>query len=188
MSDHLDEAIDRAVREMLDVEPRADLRARVMAQLPASGSRLPAAGFRLPASRWILVPLAAAALIVLGVLVARRGGPVSTQPPASAKGPEVLAPVPEPRQPVIGTPTRAVTPAFVRTTAAAPRGTRDRTVAAAAAGVDNATIDIAPLKRIAPIAVAEIGEHDIAPAEIAVRPLNTITEIQIAPLTPPDRR
>ncbi len=50
MSADFDEAIDRAVREMLDVEPPADLRARVIAQLPASGSRLPAFGFRLPAS------------------------------------------------------------------------------------------------------------------------------------------
>jgi hypothetical protein len=48
MSADLDKAIDRAVHEMLDVEPRADLRARVLAQLPAAGSRLPASGFRLP--------------------------------------------------------------------------------------------------------------------------------------------
>src|SRR5437763_12097432 len=65
MSADLDKAIDRAVREMLDVEPRADLRARVLAQLTASG-------FRLPAFGWVLAPIAAAAVIVLAVMLAPR--------------------------------------------------------------------------------------------------------------------
>src|SRR5690242_6030977 len=80
----VDLAIDRAVREMLDVEPRADLRARVIAQLPASGSRRPALGFRLSASGWALGSIAAAALI-LAMFVSRRNEPVVPQPRVIAR-------------------------------------------------------------------------------------------------------
>ena len=38
MSADFDKAIDRAVREMLDVEPPAGLRRRVLEQIPASGT------------------------------------------------------------------------------------------------------------------------------------------------------
>src|SRR4051812_22222395 len=80
MSADLDKAIDGAVREMLDVEPRADLRARVLAQLPASGFWLPASGVRLPAAGWVLGPLAAAALVVLAIMLPRRSEPLPQAP------------------------------------------------------------------------------------------------------------
>ena len=53
---------------------------------------------------------------------------------------------------------------------------------------ENAATEIEPLKTIAPIQVAPVGQSSIALEDITVRPLNTITELQIAPLTPPDRR
>jgi hypothetical protein len=179
--DRIDEAIDRAVREMLDVEPRADLRARVIAQLPASGSRLPASGSRLPAAAWVLVPLAAAAVIVLAIVLARRSEPLP-QAPAVARADQHLA----------TEPTSSATAPVLKL--AAPPRDRERvqtagTVAAASiAGNDNGTTAIAPLKTITPIAVAPIVPDSIAPAEIAMRRLNTITDVQIAPLTPPDGR
>jgi hypothetical protein len=187
MPDRFDEAIDRAVREMLDVEPRADLRARVMAQLPASGSRLPASGFRLPASGWVLAPLAAAALIVLAVFIARRTEPLP-------QAPVVAAAVDRRLPPEVAPP--SVAPPLVRQVAREPnavptpqRAANTGTVVAAVfPGDDQATTVINPLKTIAPIAMTPIAQSTIAPAEIAVRPLNTIAEVQIAPLTPPDGR
>jgi hypothetical protein len=182
MSVDLDKQIDRAVRDMLDVEPSADLRARVMAQLPAPGSPRPAPGFRLPAS-WVLGSIAAAALVVIAVFVARRTEPVP-QPPAIAKAADrYLAPEAAPLTvdvPVVRT---------RRAPAAAPRAESTGSVLAAVFTADEpGTMRIAPLGAIAPISVAPIAHNAIAPAEVAVRPLNTMTEIQIAPLTPPDRR
>src|SRR4051794_9659993 len=112
MSADFDKAIDGAVREMLDLEPRADLRARVIAQLPASGSFVSsvasgsflnsvasgfsrnrvvfgsflhsvASGF----SRNRVVFAAAAAAIVLAVLVLRRPEPLP-QARVAAHGPD----------------------------------------------------------------------------------------------------
>lgn len=187
--DKLDRAIDRAVREMLDVEPRADLRERVLTQisagssrLPASSSRLPAFGFRLPAAGWAV---AAAALIVLAVFIARRGEPVP-QAPVVAHAPDVHLPAAaRPELPLsIEAPVHQP-PATARAERAiGPAGAR----IAVATVADDASVRFAPLNTIAPIAVAPIEHDAIAPAEIAVRPLNTIAEIQIAPLTPPDRR
>lgn len=186
MSDRFDDAIDRAVREMLDVEPRADLRARVMARLPPSGSRLPASGFRLPASGWVLAPLAAAALIVLAVFIARRTEPLPEGRTIARAADQYL--VPDPTVPV-----RAVEPPIVipptRVTPPAQRTVSGGTIVAAMSAVDaDGTTAIDPLRSIAPIGMSPIARDTIAPAEVAVRPLNTITEIQIAPLTPQDRR
>src|SRR5579859_3838065 len=78
MSADLNEAIDRAVREMLDVEPPANLRARVIARIDDR----PAAGFELPASRFrrfgvlrVGLVITAAAALVLMVLLVRRAEP-----------------------------------------------------------------------------------------------------------------
>jgi len=47
---------------------------------------------------------------------------------------------------------------------------------------------IEPLNTINPIEVAPIAPRSITPDPIGVRPLDPITEMQIAPLNPPDRR
>jgi hypothetical protein len=197
MSADFDKQIDRAVRGMLDVEPPADLRARVMAKLPASGSRLPALGSRLsafgsrlsaagsplPAAGWAL---AAAAIVAIALFVARRSEPLP-QAPVAARAVDRSLPPEAPRQsvdlPVV--PTRPA-PAVTRS---APREPNGRIVVAAALTDDEPeTVQIAPLNTITPISVTPITQGAIAPADMAVRPLNTITEIQIAPLTPADRR
>ena len=182
MSDRFDDAIDRAVREMLDVEPPANLRARVMAQLPASGSRLPASGFRLTASGWVVGSLAAAVLIVLAIFVARRSEPLP-QAPIVARAADRHLPPERTARPT----ERPIRGDVVTRPAARARGA-DRIAAAVLPPDDSGFSDIAPLKTITPIAVAPIAPERITPAELAVRPLNTITDVQIAPLTPPDRR
>jgi len=174
----LDQAIDRAVREMLDVEPPADLRGRVIAQLPVAGSRVLVFGFRRFA-----VLAAVAALLVLGVTLARRSEPPAERPLVAHGGDQQLPPdarplapleAPSASQRVVSTSTNAARPA-----AFASAASTDATVA-------GSTID--PLKSITPIEVAPIGQTSIAPDPIAVRPLTPITELQIAPLNPPDGR
>jgi hypothetical protein len=190
-----DLAIDRAVREMLDVEPRADLRGRVLAQVDASGSRLPASSFRLPASGWALGTLAAAALIVLAVFVARRSEPVAPATRVATRGtdqPLVVTPegpqrrpasVPMPSQRVIAAlPRAARTPAARHAIPLPAAGVVVATVA------DGEPVDIVPLQTITPIQIDPIAPQRIAPADLALHPLNPITDVQIAPLTPPDRR
>ena len=188
MNDRFDEAVDRAVRDMLDVEPPADLRARVMARLPVDGSRHGAVGFRLAASGWVLTSFAAAAVILLAVFVARRSEPPA---PGVAHGPDIhlatpaVAPPepgrPDPRRPSVTRPSGAA----ASRTAGAPA---PATIVAVNAPDEAFSTNIAPLTPLPPIAMSPIGEHSIAPAEIAVRPLNAIADVQIAPLTPPDRR
>jgi hypothetical protein len=53
---------------------------------------------------------------------------------------------------------------------------------------DDAASDITPLETIDAIDVAPIGGNPVAPAEIAMRPLTPIAQVQVAPLTPPERR
>lgn len=178
MTDKFDDAIDRAVREMLDVEPRADLRARVMARLPASGSRLPAHGFRLPAVRWVLAPLAAAALIVLAIFLARRSEPLPQAPVVAQRSDQHL-PADRVAVPAV---TQIARPAARRGSVPERRRVEAQSLESDGAG------GIEPLHAIAPISVPPIVERRIAPADIAVRPLTPIAEMQIAPLTPPDRR
>lgn len=169
----LDLAIDRAVREMLDVEPPADLRARVIAELPASGVRLPASGVH-----GFAAVAAVAALLVLVLVVARRSEPPA-QPSIVSRGSDQNVPAP------VATPMNVpIAPAATRVSVTA----RAAGVAAAVAEPSSPAGDIEPLNQIAPIEVAPIGQSSIAPDPIAVRPLTPITEVQIAPLNPPDRR
>ena len=99
MSDQIDDAIDRAVREMLDVEPPADLRARVIDRIEARPASVfhparVASAFR--RKIWISAPLAAAAVLVLAVWGPWRQAPVvkvPATPPsvAKAEAPTTLA-------------------------------------------------------------------------------------------------
>jgi len=182
--DRVDRAIDRAVREMLDVEPAADLRARVIQRIDRGHGRRAPAG----ASLWWIGLAAAAAIILLALFVARPGAPGAPQAPVVAHGPDRRLP-PEGTPPVAPEPSSSVrTPRLAA--APAPRQTpRGADVVAAANTLDNASsTTIAPLKTITPIEVTSISQDAIVPTEISVRPLTPIAEVQIAPLTPPDRR
>ena len=182
MSAELDTAIDGAVREMLDVEPRADLRARVTAELAAPRFNPAASAFR-----WNRVVFAAAAaLVFFAVFVARRGAPIAPQPPSFARGADQYLPADGPRL-ASNANVSAHQPPRRQPRAARPADAPARDVVSAA-NEDSASVEIAPLKTIAPISIAPIAHDSIAPADIAMRPLNQITDVQIAPLTPPDRR
>ena len=68
----LDAAIDRVAREMLDVEPVAGLRERVLDRIA-----FPRRG---PAWAWVAVPAAAAAIMVFAVLLQRSTEPTAARP------------------------------------------------------------------------------------------------------------
>jgi hypothetical protein len=182
----IDLAIDRAVREMLDVDPPADLRARVVARSEALDRRsvpLPTAGAR-GARRtelfWIAAPIAAATILILAVMPPWRVEPVQPSRPAHA---DVNLPLMTPSRP--GT-RRAPAPATVaahREHAAAAV----RTVEQDATPID-ATRRIEPLRPITPIDVAVIRPPSIAPRDISVAPLAPIAQVEISPLFPPEKR
>ena len=184
MSADLDKAIDRAVRQMLDREPRADMRARVIARIDArpASVRFPVAGFQ----RFAAFAGVAALLIVVSVLVLARRSERPAQPLFAAHGEDVRLAAPlTARAPVD-------VPVAPRRIATPPKsiGSQMPIGVAYATAIDAAdsTPGIDPLKSIEPIEVAPIASSSITPEPIGVRPLNPIPEVQVAPLNPPDRR
>ena len=188
MSADFDKAIDGAVREMLDVAPRADLGARVTAQLAASGSRDSASGFRLPAAGWVLGSIAAVAVIVLAVFVARRGETVApAQGPIVAHADDRRLP-PEPRQPIGVAPRSIAAPPQRIAHTGSPRPGR---VEAAAADGEDVTFRALPaLSPPPPIDVARLDPPALsalpafAPEPMTIRAL----EVTAIPETPRERR
>lgn len=171
-----DEAIDRAVREMLDVEPPAGLRGRVLDRLAEPRS---------PRWSWIWVaaPLAAAAVVVLAVTIPwRRDLPVSAPPSRVAV--DHRLPVTSGAAPV------QVQPPLVATTAARAPGRSERRIRATAAVEDVVAepaiagslidalpgpgpLDVARLAAPAPPALRTIG---VTPIEIRALEVNALTE------------
>jgi hypothetical protein len=188
----LDFEIDRTVREMLDVEQPAGLRGRVIdriSDVSASPDSV-ASAFRRKA--WILVPIAAAAVIVLAIMLPRRNTarPAPPAPPAIAKvepkivSPNVDAPNPESRKTV------SIRSPHVQGSVEPParRRVAEGVVIATVVPAADESFGVDPLAPIAPITVPAVRPADIAQKEIAISPLAPIAELQIAPLSPPDRR
>lgn len=180
MSDEqINQAIDRAVREIVDVEPPSDLRARVFARI----EQPPA-----PGVRWarIVAPLAAAALVVFSLVLwlpsrhasqveSARNEPVHV--PLSGNAGHVAVPAPERPRLNVARPE----PARVARAERVP-------LPAATANEARAGSEVAPLDPIAPIRIAAVAPTDITPEAISIEPLAPIAQVQIAPLTPPDGR
>jgi hypothetical protein len=134
----------------------------------------------------ILVPVAAAAVLVLAVLLTR-GTPrqpetTTVSMPQPATQSTVTSPISEtspqvrPERPEPGP--RAV--AVVRRPGQVIEGAMY--VPAAASG------DMEPLQSLTPIQVAPVAQRPMTQADIAIAPLNPIADLEIAPLNPPDRR
>jgi hypothetical protein len=189
----LDRAIDGAVREMLDVEPPAGLRGRVLQQIDPVAS-----GFsRKHRSRqhldrrilWTGLPLAAAAALVLALLLPRSSSPpqapatVAQNPPA----PPVVTPAPPRVTPPVTT--------TARTVAAAPRRVQARATprpdAVVAAG-DATDVVFGPepgFPRVSPLAVAPLTVSSLRtasavapPQELMVDPIAAPAPLQLEPL------
>lgn len=188
----IDLAIDRAVREMMEFDPPAGLRRRVLARLQA------------PQRRAWLVPAwgmaAAAAVLILAALVLRPGAPAplpqeqfATQriplpvQPATESVPAGIQPPEAPASASAAKPLRPATAGPVRREALAPPphmdtvfGNPDRRVAAA--NVPAAAP--APLEAAAPEAIAVGGLTPLRISDITIAPLQ-VEPIRLAPLAPP---
>ena len=175
--DKFDHAIDGAVRDMLDVDPPADLRAKVIARIDAR----PASSFQLPAfsvERFVVLAGGAAVLVLIVLLLTQRPQPTVQEPVQARAGADQVLPSPEPVVPESTAP--------VAHTHVARASSQLATAASTDTSGMSAALD--PLTRITPIEVAPIAQSSIAPQPIGVHPLNPITEVQIAPLTPPNGR
>src|SRR3954468_481310 len=80
----IDRAIDEAVRELLDVEQPAGFRSRVLRRIEARS--LPPEGGRYKRFLWAALPMAAAAILILAVLLPR-----TTEPPQQTPSPATTA-------------------------------------------------------------------------------------------------
>jgi hypothetical protein len=201
MSAELDKAIDRAVREMLGVEPRADLQRRVMDRIegraastfrPAHvASAFPpahvASAFR--RTLWISAPLAAAAVLVLAVWGPWRQARVSPVPvtPASiavvqpAQPPVVPAPHPSGvSAPAPTIPDRVTAPRIAR--AAPPRNVIVAAVAEDAPPVEGfPRVPALSVPELVVPAVRTVGSV-AGPSELGVEPIAAPAPIEIEPL------
>lgn len=187
---HLDAAIDRAVREMMSAEPRADLRERVLSELqdaPARTTLWPRLAFGSAA-----LAVAVVTMLVLVDRPADRPGErvaVSTSPAAESprQGPvNPPAPARKASAPVEGGRIRGDGPE----SAPAPRGRAGTDRPIQAASIDAAgSIAIAPVMPLArldpiePIALSRLDASHIPAPTIDIKPI-AIEQIEIAPLTP----
>jgi hypothetical protein len=174
-ADHndLDAAIDRAVHDMLDVEPSPALRARVMRRLDRpvhSPTRW----------MWVAAPLAAAAVLAAALWVPRQA-PISSRPvsvDARVEAPPahvVSIHADSPNAPEVSEPRRA--------------GERVIRVATAARATPfQSSVAIAPLQDVPPIGVKTVPYEAVAAEPMVIAPLSPIDPITIEPLSPPTRR
>jgi hypothetical protein len=186
--EQLDDAIDRAVREMMDVDPPAGLRARVLARLDAPGHPWRPAR--------LLAGAAAVAIALLALLQPWRQAPepeprLATaspgQPPAVApQQPPQPAPPPS-VQPGPATPRRS--PGGVTRPATSDSRERLRTrlddeIVAANAPVepDAGPMPLAPLPGID---VGRIAPEHLETAAVSLSPLPSPRWLQIDPLPTP---
>jgi hypothetical protein len=182
----IDDAIDRAVREIMSVEPRAGLRGRVLAELESRSD-----------GRWSFPRLAgAAAVLAVGILMLFIWSRPSPHPvgPATMAGkesPEAAAPegapasVPAapPASPGDSTPTPAPSAQRSRARARGPQFPAPGAVTAANLGAQSMT-DAPLLEATAASAPAVGGAPEIVIPMIQIQPL-IIDTIVIDPIRPP---
>lgn len=177
MSADFDREIDRAVHEMLDVEPPANLRDGVLARIEE------------PAPRrgwiWLTVPLGAVALVLLAILMRPAPAPTTAVPVARAEQPVAGLP------PEGGGHTTAVEDAHHRSEPGearrpiARRAGSKRVTWPLPSGVTSAaapSVTVAPLSDPAPIAVQPVEPRPIERSEVRIAALPAITPIAIEPL------
>ena len=164
----LDRAIDLAVRAMLDVDPRADLRARVIERIEQPRRR-----FRWT---WVLAPIAAAAVLVVVVMLwrlaqVREGWPTDIVLHSPETTGQMASTIVSP-------------PPVVRVARRANLQRRGTAAALASPEAGSPVIQLDPLRRIDAISVAPVTLQAVDTERIAIAPLTPIAEIEIEPVTP----
>ncbi len=168
---HLDDAIDRAVREMMSAEPRPGMRHRVLAQI---GTR--------PSSLLTLPRLATAAgllIVAIGLFFANRSTEpqpmtVAVQKPAppTSAGPAPTAPV-KPTEVVVG-------PARGPVQDDRPLAGRVQAASVESEDPGEPFVQIEALQVIEPITMTQVEQKQI----LTLKPI-TIEPLEIAPISTP---
>jgi hypothetical protein len=171
---HLDDAIDRAVREMMSAEPRPGMRHRVLARIGTRPSRL----LTLPR----LATAAGFFIVALGLFFANRP---TEQPPVT-----VAVQKPTPPTPTIPAMPAPVTPSVIFDAPRAPvqdeRPLAGRVQAASLESEDPGEpfVQIEAIQVIEPITLSRVEQKQILTSEVTVKPI-TIEPIEIAPISTP---
>lgn len=180
----IDEAIDQAVRDLMNVDADSAFRARVVDRLRKPKSRA-------PFWRQLSIASGAAAIVVIAVVMTRDGErPAVEAPPAAATSAVTPQPAVAPvaAEPSASNVARPAALPIARRRQANPTHqiTPGRLVAAVA---DEAfelplTGGVDPLSGIRPIELAPIVPAPIITTEITVAPIAQPSELVIAPLAP----
>jgi hypothetical protein len=176
----LDTAIDRAVRDLMNVDTDAAFRARVTARLerPAHRTWMP---------RLVAIGMMAAA--VVAALLWMRPAPTDAPAPAIVRE---QGPPPPASSPVAeaGSLRPRVTPSEKPPTRRDPLRAAVRAIprGAVVAAVAEEPSAIPPLTAVDAIVVEPLAQTPIATARIVVTPLSAITDLQVSPLEPPTPR
>ncbi len=167
----LDEAIDRTVREMMSLDPRAGLSRRVLA------------GLETPRTGWVTVPRrAAAAVLIAGAIV---GGWLVTRTPAPVQQQVSVAHAPVlPRAQSEARVSRrsAHTAPVERYVPRSARALRRPQVTPENIPPFLSNVHIEPLASIAAIAVEPAGPRALESPEVNVTPLAPIEPVRVDPL------
>ena len=161
----MDRAIDAAVRQMMSVEPAADLKPRILERVERGEPRV---------FTWRRVAAIAAAAVLLAFVLLRlpRPAPVTEvviAPPTPA--PVASSPeVPVRREPMPRPDEAANRPRAIGHPVVEPRIQVAQT--------------IPPLDAIDPLVVDSPRSQDIEPAEMVIAPMAAIPEVQVEPLFP----
>lgn len=163
MTNRLDDAIDRAVREMMHVDPMPDMKGRVLSQLEHPRPRV---------FTFVRLGLATAVAVLILFALMRAPHPVPSSETRHPAAPAVPLAVPRnDPDPVAST---------------FPLSSPERPVTAAVA-VEAPTIPALP--EIAPLVVAPPEATEIEPDAIIVSPLADIPDVRVDPLPfPPGSR
>jgi hypothetical protein len=173
--ERIDAAIDFTVRELMDVDPPADLRARVINRIERPGAsvgRVFGPGFKWT---WIVAPVAAAAVLVIAVMLYRPEKPRTPQRSSS----DVVLRTPETPAETAAT-IRSPAP-LVRLARHATEPSRGRRTLVPAEAVRPA-IQLEPLRPIDAIAVAPVAVSSLDTPGIGVPALAAIAQIELEPV------
>lgn len=174
--ERVDAAIDLAVREMLNVEPRADLRARVIEQIDH-----PRRSF---AWTWVMASIAAAAVLVIAVMVRQL-----YERPVSRPGTDVVLHAPDTGQPAVTARREEPRPHM----GIPPVGPHQGRITAAVVTADDTNFNTAPpaefavidalaapppivLEQIPAATAPAVARLDIAPLELPALEVNALPD------------